>query len=574
MSKWKKRKKRIPAALLSALLLLLVCSNVYAAETSVRFGSESYRYEMGETFPIGIYLEADTPIETYDVCIEYDPDVMEYQSGGDSHESGKVYLKGGNGEKESYKRMLYFTTKKEEASKLRITETVIQSPDGERHTVTTQEDVVVALGDAVFHEETEKPQVETPKEPQITEQPEKEDAKTSEEQKQDPEADPGIFQKLNQNLEKLPGSTWLYVVIAAAVVILVIAIALMLRIRAIRRRRKRRQRIREKQRLKQELMGSSTRQRPEKGRKPDESKKALDKGHQRPVEIVQKSAGKKPPVEKTPKTAGQKPDRAAAEKSSVSQMETAASTAPVVISVQDVCMYFKIAIDGSDSLKEYMIRALKHQNKYRELKALDHISFDVHQGEVVGIIGTNGSGKSTLLKIVSGAMGPTSGKVVADKKKIQLLTLGTGFDRELTARENVYLNGAIIGYTKEYIDEKYDEIVKFAELEGFMEERVKNFSSGMVSRLGFAIATTRDTPDILILDEVLSVGDMFFRKKSHARIQEMIHSGATVLIVSHSTDTILKNCTKAVWIEKGIQKMVGDPKTVCAAYQAYGQEER
>ena len=171
-------------------------------------------------------------------------------------------------------------------------------------------------------------------------------------------------------------------------------------------------------------------------------------------------------------------------------------------------------------------------------------------------------------------MAPTSGKVVADKKKIQLLTLGTGFDRELTARENVYLNGAIIGYTKEYIDEKYDEIVKFAELEGFMEERVKNFSSGMVSRLGFAIATMRDTPDILILDEVLSVGDMFFRQKSNKRIQEMIHSGATVLIVSHSTDTILKNCTKAVWIEKGVQRMVGEPKAVCAAYKAYGQGDR
>ena len=192
----------------------------------------------------------------------------------------------------------------------------------------------------------------------------------------------------------------------------------------------------------------------------------------------------------------------------------------------------------------------------------------------MGIKGTNGSGKSTLLKIVSGAMSPTSGKVVADKKKIQLLTLGTGFDRELTARENVYLNGAIIGYTKDYIDEKYDDIVKFAELEGFMEERVKNFSSGMVSRLGFAIATMRDTPDILILDEVLSVGDMFFRQKSNKRIQEMIHSGATVLIVSHSTDTILKNCTKAVWIEKGVQRMVGEPKAVCAAYQAYGQGER
>ena len=154
-----------------------------------------------------------------------------------------------------------------------------------------------------------------------------------------------------------------------------------------------------------------------------------------------------------------------------------------------------------------------------------------------------------------------------DKHKIQLLTLGTGFDMELTGRENVYLNGALIGYTKEYIDEKYEDIVAFAELEGFMEEKVRNYSSGMVSRLGFAIATARDTPEILILDEVLSVGDMFFRQKSEARIQEMIHGGSTVLIVSHSTGVIRKNCTKVVWIEKGHLCMVGDPNEVCTAYE-------
>lgn len=243
-----------------------------------------------------------------------------------------------------------------------------------------------------------------------------------------------------------------------------------------------------------------------------------------------------------------------------------------VISVQDVTMKFKMAKDEASSLKEQIIRTVKKQNEYTYLTALDHVSFDVHQGDVIGIIGTNGSGKSTLLKIVSGALEPTSGHVEVDRSKVQILTLGTGFDMELTARENVYLNGSIIGYTKEYIEEKYEDIVKFAELEGFMDERMKNFSSGMVSRLGFAIATMRDAPDILILDEVLSVGDMFFRKKSEKRIKEMIHSGATVLIVSHSMDTITKNCNKVVWIEKGKFKMMGNPKKVCDAYGKLEQE--
>ena len=238
-----------------------------------------------------------------------------------------------------------------------------------------------------------------------------------------------------------------------------------------------------------------------------------------------------------------------------------------VIDVKNITMKFRMASDEASSLKEYVIRSLKHQLKYRRFTALDNISFEVMQGEVIGIIGTNGSGKSTLLKIISGALIPTSGSVDVDRSKVQMLTLGTGFDMELTARENVYLNGAIIGYTKEYIDEKYDDIVKFAELEGFMEERMKNFSSGMVSRLGFAIATMRDAPDILILDEVLSVGDMFFRQKSEKRIREMIHSGATVLIVSHSMDTIMKNCERVVWIEKGKLMMVGDAKEVCGAYK-------
>lgn len=238
-----------------------------------------------------------------------------------------------------------------------------------------------------------------------------------------------------------------------------------------------------------------------------------------------------------------------------------------VIAVKNVTMQFRIAMNNVSGIKEYVIQLLKKQISYRELLALDHVSFNVYKGEVVGIIGTNGSGKSTLLKIVSGALKPSSGEVQCDRRKVQLLTLGTGFDVELTAKENVYLNGAIIGYSKEFIDSKYDEIVRFAELEGFMEEKVKNFSSGMVSRLGFAIATIGETAEILILDEVLSVGDEFFRKKSLKRVQEMIHGGSTVLLVSHSMGTILENCDRVVWIEKGKMKMCGEPKVVCEAYQ-------
>ena len=158
------------------------------------------------------------------------------------------------------------------------------------------------------------------------------------------------------------------------------------------------------------------------------------------------------------------------------------------ILVKNVTMQFRRAKDEASSIKEWMVRTIRRQHRYETFTALDNISFSIEKGEVVGILGTNGSGKSTLLKIISGALIPTSGRVWVDRKKVQLLTLGTGFDMELTGRENIYLNGAIIGYPKEFLDEKFDEIVRFAELEGFMEEKVRNYSSGMVSRLGFAIA--------------------------------------------------------------------------------------
>lgn len=241
-----------------------------------------------------------------------------------------------------------------------------------------------------------------------------------------------------------------------------------------------------------------------------------------------------------------------------------------VISVRNVTMRFKIANSAASGIKEYIIQKLTRKLYYRELIALDNVNFDVYKGEVVGIIGTNGSGKSTILRIVSGVINPTEGEVVVDRSKVQLLTLGTGFDMELTARENVYLNGSIIGYSKEFLDDHFDEIIEFAELENFVDEKVKNFSSGMVSRLGFAIATAGDAAEILILDEVLSVGDEFFRKKSLARVKEMIHGGSTVLMVSHGMATILDNCSKVVWIEKGKLQMVGDANVVCRKYQEQG----
>ena len=238
------------------------------------------------------------------------------------------------------------------------------------------------------------------------------------------------------------------------------------------------------------------------------------------------------------------------------------------ILVENVTMRFRRAKDEATSLKELMVRALRGKRQTETFLALDNVSFAVEKGEVVGLIGANGAGKSTLLKIIAGALPPTSGQVWVDRRKVQLLTLGAGFDPELTGRENVYLNGAIIGYSKAFIDRKYQKIVDFAELNGFMEEKVRNYSTGMVSRLGFAVATIRSTPEILILDEVLSVGDLFFRKKSEARIREMIHDGSTVLIVSHSPGVIRANCTRAIWLERGRLQAAGPPGAVCDAYEA------
>lgn len=248
---------------------------------------------------------------------------------------------------------------------------------------------------------------------------------------------------------------------------------------------------------------------------------------------------------------------------------------PIVIQALHVCMDFDRAVNEYSSIKELAIQTIKGQRIKEKYRALNDISFDIRKGSIVGIIGTNGAGKSTLLKIISGALTPTGGIMRVNKNKVQILTLGTGFDVELTGRENVYLNGAIIGYDREFIDEHYEEIVEFAELSDFMNEKVKNYSSGMVSRLGFAIATVGPPPEILILDEVLSVGDQLFQKKSLKKIKELIHGGSTVLMVSHSTKTIKENCDMAIWIEKGHMVAMGDAKEICDRYDKYdGDLER
>lgn len=242
------------------------------------------------------------------------------------------------------------------------------------------------------------------------------------------------------------------------------------------------------------------------------------------------------------------------------------SKQPLAVEVKDVTMIFNMASESLTNLKEYFIKLAKHELFFEEFRALKHISFDVHRGEVVGLVGTNGSGKSTMLKIIAGVLEPSEGEVRVHGNIAPLIELGAGFDPELTARENIYLNGSLLGYTKEFIDENFDAIIDFAELKDFVDMPLKNFSSGMVARIAFAIATITE-PDILIVDETLSVGDVFFQEKCERRIKHFIESGdVTVLFVSHSMDQVERICQRAVWIEKGDLRMDGPVDEVCKAY--------
>lgn len=243
-----------------------------------------------------------------------------------------------------------------------------------------------------------------------------------------------------------------------------------------------------------------------------------------------------------------------------------------MIKVDNVSMKFNLGKDKVNTLKEFIIKKAKRQIKVEEFWALKNITVDVQPGEVLGLVGSNGAGKSTLLKLMAGVMKPTIGSVTKDGTLAPMIELGAGFDPELTATENVFLNGAILGYTKEFLESKYDEIVSFSELSNFMDVPVRNFSSGMVARLAFSIATLV-APQILIVDEILSVGDPPFQQKSEAKMMTMINGGATVVFVSHSMEQIRKICTKVLWIDHGEMKMLGDVQKVLSSYQKFNSEK-
>ncbi len=239
---------------------------------------------------------------------------------------------------------------------------------------------------------------------------------------------------------------------------------------------------------------------------------------------------------------------------------------PIIIKVDNVSMKFNLSSEKFDSFKEYVIKRIKGQVSIEEFWALTNVSFEVRKGESVGLIGLNGSGKSTMLKTIAGVLKPTKGTVSVIGTIAPLIELGAGFDMDLTARENVFLNGALLGYTRSQMQGYYPDIVEFSELIDFMDVPVKNFSSGMVSRLAFAIATI-GIPEILIVDEVLSVGDFQFQEKCERRIQNMIDNGTTILFVSHSIDQVQKICNKIVWLEHGHMKRFGDAEKICDEYR-------
>lgn len=246
-------------------------------------------------------------------------------------------------------------------------------------------------------------------------------------------------------------------------------------------------------------------------------------------------------------------------------MEFTMAKKALALRADHVSMKFNLNSQKVDNIKEYVIKMLKKELMYQEFWVLKDISFEIERGDRVGILGTNGAGKSTLLKAIAGVLKPTEGSIQCFGKIAPLLELGAGFDRQYTGAENIYLYGAVLGYSREFIQEKYDDIVRFSELGKFIDVPVKNYSSGMKARLGFSIATVVE-PEILILDEVLSVGDKRFRKKCEARIQSMFDKGVTVLFVSHSTDQVLRMCNKGILLEQGKLIAQGDVEDIIDLY--------
>ncbi len=236
------------------------------------------------------------------------------------------------------------------------------------------------------------------------------------------------------------------------------------------------------------------------------------------------------------------------------------------VEVRNVEMHFNMSKEKLESLKEYFIKLLKRQLMFEDFLAINDISFDIKKGDVFGILGLNGSGKSTILKIISGIFTPTKGTVATSGTIAPLIELGAGFDMELTARENIYLNGSVLGYSKKFMDEHFEDIVEFSEMREFLDVPMKNYSSGMVARIAFAIATVT-CPDILIVDEILAVGDFLFQQKCEERINSMLKDDTTVIIVSHSIEQIERLCKHCMWLEKGKIRMIGEAQEVCDAYK-------
>lgn len=238
-----------------------------------------------------------------------------------------------------------------------------------------------------------------------------------------------------------------------------------------------------------------------------------------------------------------------------------------MIKAENITVCYRMANDKIRSIKEWVVAFLKRKLQYEKFYALNNVSFEIKKGEVIGIIGNNGAGKSTLLKVISGILKPVEGKVTLQGNVVPMLELGSGFDFDLTGRENIFLNGAILGYSEEYLKEKYDEIVEFSELGNFIDTPVRNYSSGMMMRLAFSIASVVN-PDILIVDEILAVGDMAFQEKSYRRMTELMSHGTTVLLVSHSIEQVRARCDRVIWLNRGQVVAIGDTQEICDRYIA------
>ena len=538
------KRRMLSFTLLSAIIVTLaISSTAYAASASITFGSESYDSQSGLEFPIGVYLNSDEGTGEFEINLLYDNRRLEYQGGATSvdAENGVITIRGNSTSSGSIRFWLRFRSISGGDAFIKVRDyKVSNTTNTDLLPVTTPRTTPIHISGT----DTVGVNVERELEGDDTSSTRSDDGtsdSTDEKESLEKKDEVSILSRAGE----IAASSKDFVLAnpAASICILISFIALIVII----------------------MILLSYRRNIKKAKNDVEEVFSLDT-----VETVSTGDGKNIYKSKDSKIV-LSPVPKVVDRKRMKDVEGVnyKDLDKPVIRIQDVSMVFNLSNSDASGLKEYLIQKLKRQVEYNKLYALREVSFNIYKGEIVGIIGSNGSGKSTLLKIVSGALKPTKGNVLVDRRKVQILTLGTGFDLELTARENVYLNGAIIGYTKEFLDKHYDEIVEFAELEDFMDQKVKNFSSGMVSRLGFAIATAGDAAEILILDEVLSVGDESFRKKSLARIKEMIHGGSTVLMVSHGMGTIIDNCTKCVWIEKGVLRMIDEPKIVCEAYRNY-----